>query len=230
MSVDANKTALCRECLTRRLVTDHASADILCSECGAVWGKWSPEHAGDMDPERAFYKRASYFETVLANQLGFDCHTFTANEMAAVRRMRPGETAWDVGKVRACTRKLKYKHLTRSAGRMAHALKFGVAAKYPRLHHLERAAMGKMFCHVAEVFDRIKSGTRKNLVSYAFVVGKLLEEVGRLEDFEHLVVPIKTASKRRFAERVWAEAMLSAPWRNKVWRYDNVSVREFLKT
>ena len=230
MSVDMEKTALCKACGARRLVTDRGSADILCTECGSVWGKWSPEHCSDEAPVRAAYERRTYFTSVMDNQLGFDCRSFTHDELAAVKAVWPDVPPenWDVGKARAATRKLKLKHLTKSTGRIAHALKYGLKKPYPKLHHIERESICNMFNFVAEFFDTIKTKQRKNLLSYGFIVGKLLEEVGRREDFEHVIVPIKTASKRAFAELVWKRAMKEAPWRNKAQRYDNMSAREYL--
>jgi Poxvirus Late Transcription Factor VLTF3 like len=230
MAIDYLKTRMCRVCWECSLVTDRGSADILCTNCGAIWGKWSPEHPGDLPPVRPAYERNNYFETVLDNTLGFDTPRFTMNDLAAVRRAAPPADDWDVGRVRAATRKLRLKRITKAAGRMAHALRYGVDARYPRLHHVEREAMAAMFAHVTAVFERVKGNKgRKNLISYAFVIGKLLHAVGR-EEFDHLIVPIKTKSKRLHAERVWREVERDAPWLRKRKRDDNATCQEYVQT
>jgi hypothetical protein len=206
------------------MVTDRASADILCKNCGSVWGKWNPEHPGDCPPERTIYERVNYFETVLDNTLGYDTNRFSMNDLAVMRRENPtvAPDAWNVGIVRSTTRRLKMSRLTKSAGRMAHALRFGVRCPYPRLHHIERECMSGMFRYAAKLFEEKKGNrTRKNLISYAFLVGKLLEEMGRGEDFRHLIVPIKTKSKLAFAENMWKMVEKKAPWKSSLRHADN---------
>lgn len=209
------------------IVTDHGSADLVCEECAQVVGKWSPEHPSNAVVLPPAYERGSYFDTVLGNVMGWDCKTFTARDLAHIRRHAPQERDWDVGKVRAITRRLKMRTLTKSAGRMAHALKYGVDVPYPRLCHLEMESMRNMFMYIQHKFEFMRK-TRKNLISYAYIVGKLLEEIGRRGDFEHLLVPIKTRSKKRYAEKVWEELAKDAPWRNKVWREDNRPAKEIV--
>lgn len=232
MSIDTEQTALCKNCWSRHtLVTDRTSADVLCNGCGAVWGKWNPEHPGDCPPERTVYERNNYFESVLDNTLGYDTNRFTMNDLAIVRRENPNVATeeWNVGIVRATTRRLKMKRLTKSAGRMAHALRFGIRCPYPRLHHIERECMRGMFGFVAKHFEENKgSKDRKNLISYAFIVGKLLEKMGRGEDFEHLVVPIKTKSKLAFAEDMWKKLEMRAPWNSSLRHRDNRVAWDYL--
>lgn len=232
MATDTEQTALCRVCWSRHvLVTDRTSADIICNSCGGIWGKWSPEHPGDMPPERSVYERINYFEAVLNNTLGYDTNRFAMNDLAVIRKANPGVATedWNVGIVRATTRKLKMRKLTKSAGRMAHALRHGVQAPYPRLHHIERECMSGMFAYVAKCFERFKGDRkRKNLISYAFVVGKLLEEMGKGEQFQHLIVPIKTKGKMVYAERMWKMVEEGAPWKSTLRHGSNFLAADWL--
>lgn len=209
------------------VVTDHGSADLVCTDCAQVVGKWSPEDPNNAIVRLPVYERNSYFDAVLNNIMGYDCKRFEARDLARIRRQAPYEREWDVGKVRAITRRLKMRRLTKTAGRMAHALRFGISAAYPRLSHLECESMRNMFNYLQHKFEFMRK-TRKNLISYAYIVSKLLEEIDRHDDFEHLLVPIKTHSKKRYAEKVWAELVDGAPWRDKAWRKDNRKVQDVL--
>lgn len=219
----------CFSCGGHDELVDRKSADIICVDCGSVNGKWNPEHPDNANNMPLSYVRHNYFDVVVNNVLGYDCRKVKMTEIARIRAEAPTEREWDVTKVRSITRKLKLKNLTKSAGRIAHGLRFGIAAPYPRLHHVELECLQGMFAYVDTAFEAILTKGRKNLISYTFVIGKLLDVIGRLDDFKHLIVPIKTKSKLTYAEKVWKVVSERAPWNERMESQQrNFSCKEYM--
>jgi hypothetical protein len=207
----------CQSCGAERLLTDTRSADIVCCDCGTVCGKWSPEDAHDKTPWwDGRYFRKSYFHTVMGVVLGHEGKTVSKAQLEAIGAFVKADPKLDVNAqgVRTAMYRLKLTKLYKSTPAVVHLLRTGGATRFPRLTHYELEALENMFDEASGLFDRVAWRGRKNIISYNYVIMKLLGLIGRGADFQHFVVPIKTKSKLVFADKVWAEVDAAATWRS----------------
>lgn len=203
---------VCKQCLGIDYVKDTKSADIICTRCGTVCGKWSPEYCdGPPDPD-SVYVRKVYFKNVLRAALGMD-GPCVPHALLHRLRVHLGVRALHAtaNDVRALMRKLRITGMFKAVPQIVHALRDD-GTPFPTLTHVEKDSLGKMFDVVQEIFFQFRTRGRKNLISYHYLLEKLLKLIRRYDDFAPYLGVIRTPSKQRFADAMWEKVSAEARW------------------
>lgn len=231
----------CRLCDSESIVIDTKSADEVCSECGCVWGKWSPEYGENMDYDKSYYVRKTYFKTILSTMLGWTGLAINLELVGEIRSHMSPEDRIDAraDSVRAVLRTMRLTKYYKSVPPIVHVLRtWGMKPRpaFPSLEHHEIEALENMFHLAASSFDELRWKARKNMISYNFAMAELLKDIGRYDDFEPYIMTIRTKSKLKFAVRAWTAIHPHLPWSSesmetrKRTRKGSVRIRDYSPT
>jgi len=186
---------------------DQREAQLVCTVCGDVRVFHDPsaasEHSASMGtmmsrPQRYAYKRITHFRMWLDRVEGRD--TIKEEVLWVISPILRAFGKADASRVRSVLRECKVVgHLNSTPAILWHV--YGVRPF--QLEPTVRANLESMFQDIEAAFHRVR-GTRKNMLSYSFLMTRMMELLGVDADFEE-IKQMKHPSKIMEADLLWSK-------------------------